>query len=207
MNQRPKLEKDLISKVALNLIDAGGEKAFSMRKLASVLRVDPMAVYYYHKNKSALVHAVLQSMLEEFEVPEPSGDWQTDIRALCYGMRRLALDHPGTFRIYETYDDWLPAEHRLHEAFHATLLAAGFSPHKTVRSVRLLLTYTESFAVDEISGWLSIGDPDELVDSLRQGAYPTLVRLMDELEDVDADANFDYGLTVLISGLEQQQSL
>lgn len=203
MNKRPKLEKDHIVKVALNMIDADGEKAFSMRKLATVLKVDPMAIYHHHKNKSALIHAVMQSMLEAFEVPEPSGTWQDDVRALCNGVRRLALRHPGAFCIYETYDPWLPAEHRLHEAFHATLIAAGFSPGIAVQSVRVLLTYTESFAVDEISGWLTIGDRAELAESLDQGSYPALVSLIDEIANSDADANFEFGLTVLIKGLER----
>lgn len=204
MNQRPKLHKDHIVEVALDMIDAEGEKAFSMRKLATALKVDPMAIYHHHKNKSALMHAVMQTMLEAFDVPERGETWQMDVRALCNGMRQLALKHPGAFRVYETYERWLPAEHRLHEAFHSTLLAAGFSPRNTVRSVRVLLTYTESFAVDEISGWLNIGDHAELADSLKQGPYPALVSLIDEIEDADADASFEYGLTVLIKGLEQQ---
>ena len=203
MATRPKLEKDHIVKVALAMIDAEGELAFSMRKLATALDVDPMAIYHHHKNKSALVHAVLQSMLEEFARPNPSGTWQRDIRALCHEVRRLALAHPGAFRIYETYDHWLTAEHRVHEAFHETLLSAGFAPLQTVRSVRVLLSYTESFAVDEIAGWLSIGDSAEFAHGLDTGSYPTLVRLLDVIEDDNAQANFEHGLDMLIHGLER----
>ena len=205
MKPRGKLTQARIVGTALEMLDTEGEKAFSMRKLATALNVDPMALYHHHANKSALLHAVMQAMMEQCDVPDPSGNWQQDIRDLCQGVRRLARKHPGAFRIYETYEHWVPAEHRLHEAFHATLLSAGFSPMATVRAVRVLLAYTEAFAVDEISGWLDPADRAELAQSLTQGPYPVLTSLLDAIGTTDADADFEFGLNVLIRGLEAEQ--
>lgn len=206
MKARGKLTQAHIVDVAMRMLDTGGEKAFSMRKLAITLHVDPMAIYHHHANKSALLQAVMQRMMEDCDVPEPSGNWRCDLRELCHGFRRLAQKHPGTFRIYETYDTRLPAEHRLHEAFHATLLAAGFTRLKTVQAVRLLLAYTEGFAVDEISGWFDPCDPAGLAKSLDLGPYPTLISLMEVIGTTDADADFEFGLNVLIGGLEGAKS-
>lgn len=202
MPPRAKLSKQQITDVAMRMLDTGGAAGFSMRKLAQALEVDPMAVYHHHASKSALIFAVLDAMMRQCEVPPPSGDWQRDIRALCQGLRRLAHRHPGCFRIYETYEDWLPAEHRLHEALHATLLGADFAPREAVRAARLLLAYTETFAVDEVSGWLDPEDVEHLRGSLACGPYPTLMHLLEEIGHTDPDAEFAFGLDVILRGLE-----
>ena len=122
-------------------------------------------------------------------------------------MRRLAKRHPGIFRLYETYDDWLPAENRVHEAFHAILLNAGFDRLTVVRGVRLLLTFTESFAVDEIAGWhdpFDASDRAELMDMLSPDTHPTMIALIDEIGAVEADEDFAFGLNVLVRGLDEE---
>ena len=205
MAKRERLTREKIIEAAMAMLDREGEKGFSMRKLAADLGVDPMAIYHHHSSRSTLIHEVLQSLMAEVDIPDPSGDWQADIRALCTALRALAKRHPGPFRIYELYEDWVPAEHRLHEAFHATLLNAGFPGPTAVHSVRVLLAYTEAFAVDEITGWLDTFDESdraEFIDSLSSGDFPAMSGLIDEIGRVDPDAEFDFGLRVLIRGLE-----
>ena len=202
MAMRGKLTPDRIIETAMQMLDADGVDTFTMRKLAGALDVDPMAIYHYHKNKAALLNAVIQAMLGTCNVPEPSDEWTQDIRRLCAGIRDLANRHPGTFRIYETYDEWVPAEHRIHNAFHATLLRAGFCHTKAAQGVRVLLAYTESFAVDEVTGWLDAEDRSELEASLSQGNFPALKLLIDQFVTSNPDADFEFGLNVLIRGLE-----
>ncbi len=207
MERRGKLSRECIVQAALDLLDREGEQGFSMRKLAGELGVDAMALYHYHANRRALMHDVLQALMEECELPEPGPDWRSDLHALCDGLRRLARRHPGAFRVYEFYEDWVEAEHRVHEAFLATLLRAGLPGPKAVQAVRLLLTYTEAFAVDEITGWLEpfdTRDREALVRSLSDGDYPAMKSLIDEIGQVDTDADFEFGLDVLIRGVEAE---
>lgn len=204
MVKREKLSNAGIVQAAMAMIDAEGEKTFSMRKLAAKLNVDPMAIYHHHANKGALIHAVMEALMAAFEAPKPTGDWRDDLTALCTALRTLANKHPGSFRIYETYEDWVPSEHRVQEAFHSTLLGAGFSRKSTVQATRLLLAYAEAFAVDEISGWLEPEDKAELRKSLSQGTHPTTTDLIDEIIRPDNDADFTFGLNVLLHGLEAE---
>ncbi|WP_181711278.1 TetR/AcrR family transcriptional regulator [Roseovarius sp. TE539] len=209
MAGRGRLSRDCIVEAAMRLLDREGEKAFSMRKLAADLGVDPMALYHYHANRGALIKDVLQALMETYDVPAPGPDWREDLRKLCNGLRLLARRHPGAFRVYELYEDWIPAEHRVQEAFHATLQRAGFPPQKTVRAVRLLLTYTEAFAVDEITGWLEPFDPTDreaFARSLSDGDFPVMKSLIDEIGRSDTDADFDFGLDVILRGLEAEIS-
>ena len=61
MKSRGKLTQASIVATALDMLDTHGDKAFSMRKLAAALDVDPMAIYHHHANKSALFQAVMRS--------------------------------------------------------------------------------------------------------------------------------------------------
>lgn len=204
MAKREKLSNGGIVSAAMAMIDADGEKAFSMRKLAAALNVDPMAIYHHHANKSALIRAVLQAMLGAFEPPPATDDWRRDLRGLCAALRSLAHLHPGSFRVYGIYDDWITAEHQVHEAFYVVLLAAGFTPKKTVQATRLLLAYTEAFAVDEIGGWLGDDDREDLVESLAKGSFPASTDLIDEIVSPDVQSDFVFGLNILLSGLENE---
>ena len=88
MNQQGKLTREKIICLALKLLDAEGRDAFSMRRLASKLNVDPMAIYYYFSNKSELMHAVINTMMEDCKIPEPGANWQEDVKNLCRGFRQ-----------------------------------------------------------------------------------------------------------------------
>ncbi len=204
MAKREKLTADKIVKAAMGMIDEGGEKSFSMRKLAAALGVDPMAIYHHHANRGALIHEVMQALMQDCQIPDPTGDWRSDLSNLCRSIRDLAKRHPGAFRIYEVYEHWLTAEHRLHEAFYAGLTKAGFSPRATVQATRLLLSYTEAFAVDEISGWLEPENRADLAGSLSDGPYTTTLDLVDEIISPDKDADFEFGLNVILRGLEAE---
>ncbi len=202
--RREKLSSAGIVTAAMAMIDADGEKNFSMRKLAASLNVDPMAIYHHHANKGALIHAVLEAMMDAFVAPKPTGDWRADLRANCTALRTLAKKHPGSFQIYETYEKWLKTEHPIQEAFYSTLLGAGFSRKSTVQAARMLLAYAEVFAFDEIAGWLDPEDKTVLEASLAHGEYPTTTHLIDEIVRPDVDADFEFGLNVLLNGLEAE---
>ena len=151
MGKHRKLTREQIVKAATELVEQYGDTGFSMRKLARELGVDPMAIYYHHANRNALVGEVVQAFLKSCPIPKPSGDWHVDVYAMCHSFRTLAKAHPNLFRLYETYEGWAPAETGIQEAFYASLQNAGFRDQSLVRSVRLLLNYTEAFIVDEIA--------------------------------------------------------
>src|SRR6056297_3627105 len=188
MAKRGSLSREKIIAAAMILLDRDGEKGFSMRKLAGEMGVDPMALYHHHRNRDALMFEVMQALLDQMPLPEPSGNWEDDIRALCRSLRDLARRHPGAFR--------------------ATLLNAGFTPNQTVRAVRLIIAYTEAFAVDEITGWLAPYDEEDrtaLRESLSDSEHPTLTTLFDKITTIDIEADFDFALDVMLAGLRAQK--
>ncbi len=202
MAQQRKLSSDGIAATAMEMIDADGAERFSMRRLAARLGVDPMAIYHHHKSKAALMRAVVQAMLAKFEAPPPTGDWREDLRAVGHAFRALALAHPGTFSVYEYFEDDAPNELRIYEAFYAPLYSAGFPPKMAVWGGWHVLAYCEGFASDEIGKWLDPFPQEGLEKRVSEGDLPVTAALIDHIVTYDAEAEFEFGLSLLIRGLE-----
>jgi AcrR family transcriptional regulator len=208
MGKRGSLSRERIVAAAMHMLDADGEANFSMRRLAGEMGVDPMALYHHVPNRAALMREVVDTLLAECDLPEPTGDWQSRVRALCHAFRRLGHRHPGAFMVYAMFNEWVPSERRLHEALYAALQAGGFSPEVMVRGARLLIGYTENFAWEEITNWIapfSSEDRVKLIESLATGDYPLTTALVDRIADIDPDAEFAFGLDVVIRGLEDMR--
>ena len=205
MSKKTQLNAERIVARAIELLDREGQQNFSMRKLAAEFGVDPMAIYYHIPNRAALLYQVVDRVVSECELPDEVDSWQDTCRAICAGFRRLAHRHPGVIQVFDDFEDWIPGEHRISEALHRALQAGGFDDRQTVRAARLLLAYTENFCAWELNGWIAPFTPEmrsELTDSLAQGDFPLTTRLVDEIVKIDADDEFDFGLDVMLRGLE-----
>ncbi len=207
MAQRGSLSQQRIVDAAMVMLDRDGEKGFSMRRLAAELDADPMALYHHIPNRKALMQAVLEALMRDCTLPQPQGSWQIRVRALCHALRDLAHRHPGCFQVYVSFEDWVPAEHHVYEAFYAALRDGGFSSKTNVRAVRLLFAYVETFAIEEITGWMAPEDSELLAKSLEGGSFPVSEALIADIAKMDVDDEFAFGLDVLLRGLEAERSV
>ena len=206
MSKREKLSRDGIVQAAIALIEEEGEKAFTMRRLAGRLGVDPMAIYHHHKSKTALLDEMVQWLIESCDIPHSTDDWRQDIRNLCSSIRALAQKNPQLFGLYELYENWVPAEYQIHEAFLAALLRGGFSDEEAVWASRQLIAFVEAFAVDEVAGWMEPHDVEELKTDLADGPFPAMNQLLDKFAVRQPNEEFEFCLDVLLHGFEAQKS-
>ena len=205
MSKRKTLSAERIVAVAIDMLDREGPRNFSMRKLAGKFGVDPMAIYYHIPNRAALMYRVVDQVIGQCELPQELATWQETCKTVCAGFRQLAHRHPGVIQVFDEFEDWVPGEHRISEALHGALRSAGFDARGTVRAARLLLAYTENFCTWELGDWIAPYTPEmrsELSDSLAQGEFPLTTELIEEIVDIDPDAEFEFGLEVIIRGLE-----
>lgn len=91
---RAELSRDRILAAALELIDAGGLNTLNMRDLGQALGASTMSVYRHFRNKSELVDAVVDHVVEGFAPPVMEGAWQTQARTLSLRVRAAMLAHP-----------------------------------------------------------------------------------------------------------------
>jgi AcrR family transcriptional regulator len=66
----------------------------SMRGLGRALGRDPMALYRYAANKSALLDGVAEPVLDELTLDTQDDERAAQLRSVARDFRRLALAHP-----------------------------------------------------------------------------------------------------------------
>ena len=108
---------------ALELADAEGIDALSMRRLGRELGVEAMALYTHVRSKDDLLAEIGSLILTELEIePRPAPDWRGRIETVCRGWATLRERHPQSFAlIYRAGKDVLPVTEELMDA----LLTAG----------------------------------------------------------------------------------
>src|SRR5260370_9701747 len=91
--RRP-LTRERVLHAGLRLIDQQGLEAFTMRKLAQELSVDPMSLYRHFENKDALLDGVAEVLWGEVELPRSATGWEALLRSRATSPRPLPHDHP-----------------------------------------------------------------------------------------------------------------
>lgn len=91
------LTRDEIFGKALEIVDAEGTKALSMRHLAAVLGVEAMSLYHHVPNKAALLEGVVNLALSQKAPPVPpaSAAWRDVVVGAVLGFWRVLVAHPN----------------------------------------------------------------------------------------------------------------
>ncbi len=188
---------------AVRFVDREGLEALTMRKLGAELGVEAMSLYNHVPNKSALLDGMVEVLLGELEVPPENHGWEERIRDGYRAFRRLAHEHPNVFPLLvnrppDTMDGvWLVEE------FLKTLEEAGFGKETALHAFRALSSYTFGYAMAEIRGFALEPDGSRLgAHRLSPEEFPRLCELRPQLENVDHDAEFEFGLDLILSGLQ-----
>jgi TetR/AcrR family tetracycline transcriptional repressor len=132
------LSRDLVLAAALRLVDEQGIERLTMRRLGAELGVDPMAIYHYLPDKSALFDGLIGRVFAEVEAPPPTGDWKQDLTALGAAFRQTLLAHANALPLLATRPPITEAAFELIEAAIGTLRDGGFSEQDAADGVDCL---------------------------------------------------------------------
>ena len=80
----------------------GGLEALTMRTLAEVLGVAPMALYRHVANKDDLIDAMVDVVFSEIGVPSGGGDWKTAMRERAIAVREALMRHRWAIGLMES---------------------------------------------------------------------------------------------------------
>ncbi|MFD0758400.1 TetR/AcrR family transcriptional regulator C-terminal domain-containing protein [Arthrobacter ulcerisalmonis] len=202
---------------ALALLDAGGLESLTMRKLGQELGRDPMSLYRYAQNRSALLDGVLELVLDQLEVTASGSDWKAQLRDIAHRLRLLALEHPNVVPLLVTRPLSTPlglrplGTLRPLEQILDLLIEAGFAPAQALHVYRAYYGYLYGHILNELQEF--VVDVDENEALLRLGLhrlpakeFPRLRAMAADLADYDGVAELDQGLAILLTGLEVQLS-
>lgn len=177
------LDPTSIVGAALDIVDAEGLAALTMRRLGRELEVNAMSIYHHVPNKSAILDLLVARLLDATEAPADRS--ATDVVALieehCRRLRRSLYAHPNLSPLAA---ERLPPAIRSSEAVSRIvdqLVDAGFDHEAAIWIVEAF----QGFAVGHTVVELAAG---------RRGY-------------TDDEAAFDTGLRFLLSGLSGELGL
>jgi len=214
---KARLSRDIVLAKALELVDAEGLDALTMRRLGQELGRDPMSLYRYAENRAALLDGVAELVLDQLSINAGDPDWKAQLRVLAHDLRRLALQHPNVVPLLVTRPLSTPlglrplGTLRPLEQILSLLVAAGFEPADALHVYRAYYGFLYGHILNELQEY--VVDPEENEVLLRLGLhrlpakeFPRLRALAPALAEYDGGTELDQGLTILLSGLEAQLS-
>ena len=210
--ERPsRLSRERVLRAAIAQADEGGLEALSMRKLAEVLEVAPMALYRHVADKDDLVDGMIDVVFSEIDLPSSGGDWRTAMRQRAISLRDVLLRHRWAIGLMEARANPGPANLRHHDAVIGNLRAAGFDMPMVAHAYSLLDGYIYGFALTTMNLPFESGDDvAEIAQTMLQpfpvGEYPNLVAFITEhamKAGYDYGDEFEYGLDLILGGLER----
>ena len=203
--KRRSLDRRKILETAVRFVDREGLEALSMRKLGAELRVEAMSLYNHVPNKSALLDGMVEVLLGELRIPPEDQDWEERIREAYRAFRRLAHEHPNVFPLFVTRPPDTMDGVWLVEEFLQTLEKAGFDPKTSLHAFRALSSYATGYAMAELRGFaMEPSGPRSGAIALPPEQFPRIAELNRELGEVDRDAEFEFGLDLILYGLRER---
>jgi AcrR family transcriptional regulator len=211
---RKRLSRERVLEAAIAHADRGGLEALTMRTLAEMLEVAPMALYRHVANKDDLIDAMVDVVFSEIGVPAGGGDWKTAMRRRALSVRDALTRHPWAIGQMESRRTPGPANLRHHDAVIGRLRAAGFDVGQAAHVYSLLDSYIYGFALTKKNlPFETSEEVGEVAESMLQPypatEYPNLVEFLYEhvmKPGYDYGDEFEYGLDVILDGLERARA-
>jgi AcrR family transcriptional regulator len=209
-----RLNREAVLQTALELVDAEGLDALSMRRLGQALDRDPMGLYRYAANRADLLDGITELVLNELAIFAEDPDWQAQLRRIAHDLRLLALRHPNVVPLLVTRPLSTPlglrplGTLRPLEQILGLLIEAGFAPNDALHVYRAYYGFLYGHILNELQEF--VVDPDENEALLRLGLHRLPARdflhlreLAPVLADYDGEAELDQGISILLSGLAE----
>lgn len=201
---RVPLTRERVLRAAIDLADREGIDAVSMRRLGSELGVEAMSLYNHVPNKAAVLDGIVETVINDIELPNDISDWKACIREMARSYREAAAAHPNIVGLVATRPFNTVASLRPVEVGFEIFKQAGFRPEASLHAFRTLAGFVTGYTLAETGtffgeaegeGQLTIGD-------IREEEFPRLHEVGPFMRSTDHDAEFDFAIDVLITGLE-----
>jgi TetR/AcrR family tetracycline transcriptional repressor len=201
LNQRHTVE------TALELLNASGLDALTMRRLADAMGVQAGALYRHFTTKQDLLTAMAERMLADATAPAQEGDWSEHLAHLARAMRTALLKHRDGARVFAGTHSTGENTFGFTDTVIGVLREAGFHDEDAARSLMVVAnfivghTLEEQAALQPSPGSENAADPERLRRAVPPGQFPHLTAALPTLTSTDFTAHFEFGLRLLIQGL------
>lgn len=198
---------------ARQVMDAEGLEAVTMRRIAREVGVEAMSLYHHVEDKEDILDGICERVMADFEFPELTDDWRENCRRGARAWRRLLQQHPNVMVLFaeqrgpiRSIDSMRPTEFALN-----VLRSSGLSDRDTAQAFHAFGGYIQGFVMMELGSIVGGSDAAhvkahaELAAGLPDG-FATLQAVGPHFAACDPDQQFEFGLDLLIDGLEAKVS-
>lgn len=220
--RRPPLDRGTVVSTAIALADARGLEATTMRGLADVLRVTPMALYKHVAHREQLIDEMVDHVVGAIAEPPDDAaaadtertadaeDWRAHVRRRVLAARRVLRTHPWAQNAIETRTTASPVVLAYMDALMSAMFAGGLSADLVHHAMHALSTRMWGFTRDVMPTPTVPDDPAERAAALDafMTAYPAIARMMTTAphagQACDDDEEFAFALDLLLDGVQRR---
>jgi AcrR family transcriptional regulator len=208
--KRVPLNKERIVEMAIDVADADGLGALTMRRLGQELGVEAMALYRHFPNKEAILDGIIESIVDSVVAPSGDRDWRDILAARARSARVVFTDHSWAIGLLEGRSMGEATMHAL-DATLGRLRDAGFTIDDAVHALWLVDSFVYGHVIQEASFMDSDGADEAAIaaglQELADGGLPHLAELGRRALDggFSYDDEFDRGLTSILDAIERAQ--
>jgi AcrR family transcriptional regulator len=204
------LSRERIITAAMDMIEREGADAVSMRRIAAQLGCGVMSLYNHVPSKAALLDEVAERVLSGIEFTAvPGMAWADQVRAQARAFRAAVREYPHCAMVMMSRPSASAASLRPIENALATLREAGFGGRDAVLIMRAFVGFILGSLLRETGATPALGLEHSLHRPvpvtqrlvLNPEAFPQVSSLADELSHRDSDADFEFGLDLLVHAI------
>lgn len=205
---RGPLSRAEIITAAIDLAESDGLEKLSLHRIAAAVGVTTTSLYHHISDKADVLDAMADHILGSVVLPDvDTMEWPDAVRATSYAVRAAAMQHPHCAPLVLVRRLKAPALLPIVDVTLRTLRQAGLDPASAVHVMRVHIAFLVGALLRE-SGTVTYGSAatvlaDPHVDLLSVG-LPAVAESAAELASCDHDAEFEFGLDLLVSSVRQR---
>lgn len=193
------LTRDAVIDTALQVLEAEGTGALSIRAVAAQLGVSPMALYRHVGSKDDLLDEVVDRLFaERWEPTVAQRDWERWIADAADRLRRFLVEQPAALHVYLRHPVVSPNAARRMDACLTVLHRALPDETRAREAYAAIQTYTIGFAALESAREAT---PTGRVPGEEIASHQGETERAGELASYASPAQFQAGLRYLLRGI------
>lgn len=210
---KPGLTLERIVVAAVEVADANGLAALSMRCVATHLGVGTMSLYRYVPGKAELLDLMLDHVAGPVEADDEPVGWRAALEEMARGIWQLCLDHPWYPQVDQVRPLLGPNNIAGMDRIIRRLKPTGLPDKHLTLMVSVVDGFVTALARSHVNGLQAeqrTGVSEEdfwaaqepvLVKMMETGRYPTLAAMDDDTFSFGYEEILEFGLTAILDGL------
>jgi TetR/AcrR family transcriptional regulator, tetracycline repressor protein len=207
---RPFVTREQLVRQALSVLDETGLDGLTMRRVAERLGVQAASLYNHVRDKGELLALLADAVSGELPAIDATKPWRGQLETAARDYRLLLHSHRDAARLLAATPPVGVQRVQAMEQLLDVLCRAGFSDQDVTDAAFVFNTFVVGFVLDETQGMADAGaSPEEFVAQIRQWfrtlppeQFPRLTVLTEQLFEPDTNRRFEFGLKMLLDGLE-----